>query len=157
MLFHTKFCVPKRKVSLLTSVQLKIYNEVLYINLYIHRTWSHCIFDSTEKLFIIKRRRKVKCTVVQALRFCTGRKAQRVGRSIALLFLYHGTEGGEGSTPLPDRFTARERPGTHCTGGWVGPRAILDWCGKSLSHRDSIAGPSSPQPVAMPATLLGPL
>ena len=26
---------------------------------------------------------------------------------------------------------SRERPGTHCTGGWVGPRAGLDWCGKS--------------------------
>ena len=28
-------------------------------------------------------------------------------------------------------FTPQERPGTHCTGGWVGPRAGLDWCGKS--------------------------
>ena len=25
----------------------------------------------------------------------------------------------------------RERPGTNCTGGWVGLRAGLDWCGKS--------------------------
>ena len=25
----------------------------------------------------------------------------------------------------------RERPGTHCTGGWVGLRTGLDWCGKS--------------------------
>ena len=25
----------------------------------------------------------------------------------------------------------RERPGTHCTGGWVGPRVSLDRCGKS--------------------------
>ena len=25
----------------------------------------------------------------------------------------------------------REKPGTHCTGGWVGPRAGLDRCGKS--------------------------
>jgi hypothetical protein len=25
----------------------------------------------------------------------------------------------------------RERPGTLCTGGWVGPRAGLDKCGKS--------------------------
>ena len=25
----------------------------------------------------------------------------------------------------------RERPGTHCTGGWVGHRAGLDRCGKS--------------------------
>jgi hypothetical protein len=38
----------------------------------------------------------------------------------------------------------RERPGTHCMGGWVGPRASLDGCGKSHPHRDSIPGPSSP-------------
>jgi len=37
-----------------------------------------------------------------------------------------------------------ERPGTHCTGGWVGPRAGLDRCDKSRPHRDSIPGPSSP-------------
>jgi hypothetical protein len=24
----------------------------------------------------------------------------------------------------------RERPDTHCTGGWVGLRAVLDRCGK---------------------------
>jgi len=38
----------------------------------------------------------------------------------------------------------RERPGTHCTGGWVGPRASLDGCGEPRSHRDSIPVPSSP-------------
>jgi hypothetical protein len=31
-------------------------------------------------------------------------------------------EGGW-STPLPGVFTPQERPGTHCTGGWMGPRA----------------------------------
>jgi hypothetical protein len=24
-----------------------------------------------------------------------------------------------------------ERPGTHCIGGWIAPRAVLDGCGKS--------------------------
>jgi len=37
-----------------------------------------------------------------------------------------------------------ERPGTHCTGGWVGLRAGLDRCGESRPHRDSIPRPSSP-------------
>ena len=27
----------------------------------------------------------------------------------------------------------RERPGTHCTEGWVGPRVGLDGCGKKKS------------------------
>jgi len=34
---------------------------------------------------------KVKCTLVQALRLCTGRTAHRGSRSIALLFHDHGT------------------------------------------------------------------
>jgi hypothetical protein len=38
----------------------------------------------------------------------------------------------------------QERPGTHCIGGWVGPRAGLDECGKSRFHGDSIPGPFSP-------------
>jgi hypothetical protein len=40
-------------------------------------------------------------------------------------------EGGEVSAPHPGRFLPRERPGTHCTGGWVDPRAGLGRCGKS--------------------------
>jgi hypothetical protein len=39
----------------------------------------------------------------------------------------------------------------------VGPRAGLDRCGKSRHHRDSIPGPSSPYPVAIPTELPGPL
>jgi hypothetical protein len=38
---------------------------------------------------------------------------------------------------------------THFTAGWVGPRASLNACGKPRCHRDSITGPSSPQPVAV--------
>jgi hypothetical protein len=49
-----------------------------------------------------------------------------------------------------------KRPGTNCIGGWVGPRASLDGCGKSRPHRDSIPGPSSPQRVAIPTTLSRP-
>ena len=33
------------------------------------------------------------------------------------------------TTPRP--LYPRERPGTHCTGGWVGHKAGLDGCGKS--------------------------
>jgi hypothetical protein len=32
----------------------------------------------------------------------------------------------------PAALPPRKRPGTHCIGGWVGPRAGLDVCGKSL-------------------------
>jgi len=37
---------------------------------------------------------KVKVTLVQALRLCTGRTAHRGSRGIALLFLDHGTRRG---------------------------------------------------------------
>jgi hypothetical protein len=45
------------------------------------------------------------------------------------------------ATPRP--LYPRERPGAHCTGGWVGIRAGLDGCGKSRSHLHSILGPPS--------------
>ena len=52
------------------------------------------------------------------------------------------------ATPRP--LYPRERPDTHCIGGWVSPRAGLEGCGKSRPGRDSIPGPSSPQRVAVP-------
>jgi len=101
--------------------------------------------------------KKVKCTLVQALRLCTGHKAHRGSRGTALPFLDHGTRRGWGVsvTPRP-LFAPRERPSTHCTGGWMVPRAGLDRCGKSRPHQDSIPGTSSPYPVAIPTTLPGP-
>ena len=53
--------------------------------------------------------RKVNCTLVQALRFCTGRTAHRGSRGIALLFLYHGTRRGEGSASLTGRCLPPEK------------------------------------------------
>jgi len=65
--------------------------------------------------------------------------AQRVGRGIALLFHDRGTRRGAcGQQHAPAVLYPPERPGTHFTGGWVGPRAGLDGCGKSHPHRDSI-------------------
>ena len=39
----------------------------------------------------------------------------------------------------------------------MGPRASLNRCGKSYPHRDSIPGPSSLYPVAIPTSLPGPI
>jgi len=47
---------------------------------------------SVLKVFISKV--KVKVTLVQALRLCTGRTAHRESRGIALPFLDHGTRRG---------------------------------------------------------------
>ena len=51
-----------------------------------------------------KVKKKVKCTLVQALSLCTGRTAHRGSRGIAQLFLDHGTRRGEGSASRPGRF-----------------------------------------------------
>jgi len=88
---------------------------------------------------------KVKCTLVQALRLCTGRTAHRGSRGITLLFLDHGTRRGEGSASRPPpALYPRERPGTHCIGGWVGPRVGLDRCGKY--RPTEIRSPDRPAP-----------
>jgi len=104
-----------------------------------------------------RRKGKSKVTFVKALRLCTGRTAYRESRGIALLFLDYGTRRGEGAVSRPGRSLPPEKPGTHCTGGWMGPRVSLDRCGKPGPHRKSIPGPSSPYSVAIPTELPGPL
>jgi hypothetical protein len=49
-----------------------------------------------------------------------------------------------GQRHAPAALPPGNRPGIPCIGGWVGPRAGLDRCGKSRPHQDSIPGPSSP-------------
>ena len=56
-----------------------------------------------EILFFYIGKCEVKCTLLLALRLCTGRTAHRGIRSRALLFLYHGTRRGEGSASRPGR------------------------------------------------------
>ena len=67
--------------------------------------------------------------------------AQRVGRGIALLF-----HDGQQHAPValyPGRTLSRERPGTHFTGRWVGPKSSLD--GRKISSQPGFdLGPSSP-------------
>jgi len=53
-------------------------------------------------------------------------------------------EGMSGQQHAPAALYPRERPGTHFTGGWVGPRTG----GKSRPHRDSIPDrPARSQPL----------
>jgi hypothetical protein len=59
------------------------------------------------------------------------RRTHRVSGGVAQLFLNLGTRRWCVVTITPGRLYPRERPGTHCTGGWVGPGAGLDRCGKS--------------------------
>ena len=56
----------------------------------------------------------------------------------------------------PWSFYSWEEPGTHHAGGWVGLEAGLEGQQKSRLHRNSIPGPSSPKPIAIPTTLSQP-
>ena len=87
---------------------------------------------------------------------CKGKVHPRTGhKGIEWEWIYRSTisltsdlHGGGWETPYPCHFIPQEKPGTHCTGSWVGPRAGLDSCGKSCSQEDLIPGPISPQPIA---------
>jgi hypothetical protein len=57
--------------------------------------------------------------------------------------------GAGGRHHAPATLPVGRRPGSPCTGGWAGPWAGLDGCGKSLSHQDLIPRPSIPQQVAL--------
>ena len=52
---------------------------------------------------------KVKCTLVQALRLCTGRTDYRGSSGITLPFLDRGTRRGEGSESRPGRSLPPEK------------------------------------------------
>ena len=54
-------------------------------------------------------------------------------------------DGGWVVNATPRPIYPQERPSTHCIGGWVGPKAGLDRCGKS--HPQWIFDPRTPQPV----------
>jgi hypothetical protein len=64
---------------------------------------------------------------VKQYRYTSWRRSGGEGYSF-YSFLTSVLDGGEWSVSRPrPRFTPGERtPGTHCTGGWVGPRAGLD-------------------------------
>ena len=59
-------------------------------------------------------------------------------------------QGVSGQQHAPAALYPQERPGTHCTGGWVGPRASLDRRKISL-HRVSIPGPAPSQSLYRPS------
>ena len=59
------------------------------------------------------------------------------------------------SKHAPAALYPQERPSTHFTLGWLGPRAGLDRCGKSLPHLDSIPDRPARSSVAIPTELPG--
>ena len=86
---------------------------------------------------------KVKCTLLQALRLCTGRTAHRRIRGIALLFHDHGTRRGWGVsvTPWPLFTTGKEPVPIVQEAGWA-PGPI--WTGAENLAPTGIRSPDRP-------------
>jgi len=65
----------------------------------------------------------------------------------------------EGSTSRPGLLYPRERPGTHCTGGWVGPRAGLasakNLASTGIRSPDRLARSSVAIPTELPGSIIG--
>jgi hypothetical protein len=59
-------------------------------------------------------------------------KAERGSRGIAPLSLTLALDGMSSQRHALAALPLEKRSDTHCTGGWVGPRAGLDGCGNSL-------------------------
>jgi len=86
-------------------------------------------------------------SLVQALRPSTGSTTHKGSRFNAIIFfLSRHQKRVRGQSYTPAKFYPWERPGTHCTGGWVGPRAGLDKCGKYSPSPGF--DPQTVQPVA---------
>jgi hypothetical protein len=66
-------------------------------------------------------------------------------RHISTLSLTSALDGVGSQRHASAALPPGKKPGTHCTGGWVGPRTGLARCGKSRPpHQDSIPGPPRP-------------
>ena len=103
---------------------------------------------STNQLFsglvIFYRESKVKnCTLVQALRLCTGLTAHRGSRGVALLLLDHGTRRGWGVsvTPRPLFTPGKDRVPIVQEAGWA-PRPV--WRGAENLVPTGIRSPDRP-------------
>jgi hypothetical protein len=73
----------------------------------------------------------------------TGLRSKGEKRYNSILSLASALEGGGVASSTPRPLHPREKPGTHCTGGWLGPRAGLEGCENSRPYRDSMPGPSN--------------
>ena len=94
---------------------------------------------------------KVKFTLVQALRLCTGRTAYRGSRGIALLFHDHGTRRGRGVrvTPRPLFTPGKDQVPIVQEAGWA-PGPV--WTGAENFATSPGFDPRTVQPVASRCT-----
>jgi hypothetical protein len=88
-----------------------------------HRT---CPSSGNYKLLSLKRARTSGSQRANGIKCTCWCLSVIIHAKIALPFLDLGTRRGWMVSTTPRPLYPRERPGTHCTGGWVGPRADLN-------------------------------
>jgi hypothetical protein len=86
------------------------------------------------KIIIRIVKKKVNCTLVQALRLCTSRTAHRGSRGIALPFHDHGTRRGwkVSSTTRPHFTPGKDRVPTVQEAGWA-PGTVWNYTNRPLA------------------------
>jgi hypothetical protein len=101
--------------------------------------------------------KKVKCTILQALRLCTGRTVQGGSRGVALLFHDHGTRRWweVSVTPRPHFTHGKDPVPIVQEAGWA-PGPV--WTGAENLASTGIRFPDRParSSVAIPTELPGP-
>jgi len=87
------------------SLSSQLHSAECSVGIWILFCWSKNFLLAINIILLNKSKvSKVKCTLVQALRLCTGRMAHRGSRGIALPFLDHGTRRGWGVSLTPRPF-----------------------------------------------------
>ena len=164
--------VPVILKAILNLLFIYIYIYILHINIYyilnyiyintkifyyftywrhdsVIRQSSGYLYIKFKTCYLWKVKVKVKVTLVQALRLCTGRTAHRGSRRIVLPFHDHGTRRGWGVSVTPQPLFTPRKDSVPIVQEAVWPPEPV-WIGaKSLApYRDSITGPSS-RPVQL--------
>jgi hypothetical protein len=122
--------------TILSSIRDLVYGSCNTVILYVKHLLVQEPEDGQYKLAKTCKTKEVKQSHYRP------EQAQRVVRGIALSFLDLSTRRGWVVSTTPWPLYPRERPGTHCTGGWVGPRDGLEVCEKSRPTR--IRSPDRP-------------
>jgi len=132
-------------IQLIYNTNRTILNSYQINNVILHTVLMVKNIDHLQIWYI----KKVKCTLVQALRLCTGRTAHRGSRGIALLFNDYGTRRwwGVGVTPPPLSTPGKDPVPIIREAGWA-PGPVWTGAENLTPIRIFFFDPRTVQPVA---------
>ena len=86
---------------------------------------AHSLLLNYRSIYKISATKVIFSILEQAMNAQREREREREWRYSSTLSLTLALGWGGWSTSCPGHFTPGKKPGTHCTGGWLGPRAGL--------------------------------